>query len=225
MVYDESLNEQIIIKGLPQNTEKNIILTDCMDTIISRNTTLYGILKRWSKRLGNEFGIYPNYLYKYRCEVVEGRLHNVVPIDIIYEEIAEQCIFYKILNRNLKEIFCKRAYEIEMEEELKSQSIIKSTLSFLKEQNRKGKKIYCISDFRLSSNDISRFFSNKGIDYLFEEVVSSADVGLTKKQGDLYKYVIDRYCLDTNQCVMIGDNYKSDCLNATKQGITGCWIK
>lgn len=213
-----------ISKGLCYNTQKPIILVDFENTIASRDTNLAGIINRWASQIGKEFGIYDKYLFNYRIGVIGGRMHNTVSPDIIYREIAEQCVYFGILDSEVKEEFIRRCHEVELMIETKAQSAIVSTVDFLKLEKAQGKKIYCVSDFRLPSTDLTRFLGSLGCVQLFDGVFSSCDFGCTKKDGNLYPLILQEISASADDCIMIGDNLKSDCINASKNGISACWL-
>ncbi|MGN1165389.1 MAG: HAD-IA family hydrolase [Lachnospiraceae bacterium] len=213
-----------IEQTLSNKSNKKIILVDCMDTILNRNTSLSGIIKRWAKRVGKEFGIFVPYLRNYREDIIVGSMHNVVPMDIIYQELAEQCIYYGMLESNIKSFFCERCHEIEIEVEMRAHKLRMKTIAFLEQEVQKGTKVYCVSDFRMSSNDVKRFFVNQRIDHLFSGIFVSSDIGKTKKDGGLYQYVLDELGVNAEDCIMIGDNLQVDCINSSLQGISAIWI-
>lgn len=221
MTFDEAAKLYDIHKGLPKNDNPMVILTDCMDTIITRDFSLERLLQIWAKRVAKEFGIRERFLLNYRREVLGGKMHNTVPISVIYQEIANHCVFFGIIESSQQEIFCKRCHQIEMEIELSSQHLINATADYLKKAKAKGSRIYCVSDFRLPGSDITEFYKNQDVSELFDGVFSSCDFGATKKKGDLYSKIIDKIGCTPDCCVMIGDNLKSDCINAAKAGIKG----
>ena len=215
---NEINKEYRIGTGLP-SLYKPVILIDCMDTILYRDMSLEALLSIWAKKMGKEFGVFPRFLNNYRQEVVASAMHNTVPISVIYGEIYDHCNHFGLIHSCNKMDFINRAHEIELKIELKYQHLISETAQFLNKAKEEGVKIYCVSDFRLSGSDLIEFFKNLGVDHLFSGVYSSCDVGKTKKDGSLYKYVLDCIHKDASECMMIGDNYKSDCVNACKNGI------
>ena len=216
---NNSVFEYNIKKGYRNESHRPIVLIDCMGTIIRRNLSLMDIISKWAKKIGNEFDLHSRYLYNYRNSVVNGKMHNVVPISLIYQEIADQCIYYGVLNADKKTLFLDRCHEVEIDLELASQSFIPEAVSFLEEQKVNKCKIFCVSDFRLSSNDIEMFFKKQNIQDYFDGIFSSCDFGKTKKEGALYQAVLKKIDCSPSDCIMLGDNLKSDCINASKIGI------
>ena len=219
-----NLSSNIII-GLDKAITAKIVFVDFMDTIVKRNCTLRHLLKRWSRKLGNEFDIYPAYLYNYRLNVLSGKMHNRVKADFIYQEIADQCICHNLLDAKRKIKFCQRAHDIEMECELKTHKLNKKIADFIRKQKGNGAQLYLLSDFRLPSGDIKLFLERFNILYLFNDVFSSCEFGMTKKDGSLYPAVIDKIKANSNDIIMIGDNLNSDCINASNYGVRSVWLR
>lgn len=214
-----------IITGLNNTITAKIVFVDFMNTIVVRNCTLRHLLKKWSQKLGKEFGIYPAYLYNYRLNIVAGKMHNIVPAGFIYQEIADQCICHNIISDNRKNDFCQRAHDIELECELKTQKLNKKIADFIRKQKGNGAQVYLLSDFRLPANDIKIFLERFDILNFFNEVFSSCEFGMTKKDGSLYPAVIERIKANSNDIIMIGDNLNSDCINASNYGIRSFWLR
>ena len=213
-----------ISNGLPQATEK-IVLTDCMDTILYRDITLDYLLVLWAKKVGKEFNIYPKFLLYYRREVVKSAMHNTVPIEVIYGEIYNHCQYFNLIESCSKEEFVTKAHQIELDIELRHHHPITETIQYLEKVKSAHIPIYCVSDFRLSSSDLKQFFSHLGIDHLFTGIFSSCDAGKTKKTGDFYQYVLESIQQQPSECLMIGDNKTSDCINAGVNGMESHWLK
>lgn len=213
-----------ISSGLPQSTDK-IVLTDCMDTILYRDITLDYLLALWAQKVGREFNIYPKFLLYYRREVVKSAMHNTVPIEVIYSEIFNHCRYFGLVKSCSKEKFVTKAHQIELDIELQHHHLITETIQYLEKAKSAHTPIYCVSDFRLSSSDLMQFFSHLGIDHLFTGVYSSCDAGKTKKTGNLYPFVLDNIQKSPSECLMIGDNIKSDCINAGANGLKSHWLE
>jgi len=82
-----------------------------------------------------------------------------------------------------------------------------------------GKKIVCISDMYLHSNDICEILKNCGYQNIIE-IFASSDILLTKSSGNLYKYVLSNLKISSSEIIHIGDNYHSDICMAQKRSIS-----
>ena len=116
-------------------------------------------------------------------------------------------------------------YKIELQTELENQELNPAILNFAKKLKQQGKKIYVLSDFYLDSATLNYFLENKGIKDLFDGIFVSCEIGANKLNGDVYKIVINRLNIDPESCIMIGDNYRSDVLNAKKSNLNTQQVK
>lgn len=78
-----------------------------------------------------------------------------------------------------------------------------------------------LSDFYMSSEMLKRLLGQKGLSHLFEDGVSSCDVGLNKRSGTLFKHVHDVYGIAPHEHVHVGDHPWSDVESPTQLGVTG----
>ena len=225
MNQKQLLNQYNISLGLPSENDRTILI-DCMDTIVTRDVSLDSLLALWSKEMGKEFNVFTKFLLNYRRDVVSSAMHNTVQIEEIYGEIYSHCHYFGLIDPVItKEQFVKKAHQIEMDIELRHQHLIDETVCFLRKEKSSGKKVFCVSDFRLPGTDIMKFFTQKGIGDLFTEILSSSDLKKKKKEGSLYNIVLENIQKTSSECIMIGDNLISDCVNASKNGISSYWLK
>ena len=76
-----------------------------------------------------------------------------------------------------------------------------------------------LSDFYMNSGMLERLLDEKGLKYLVPEGVSSCDIGLNKRSGGLFSHIHDKYKVDPEKHVHIGDNLWSDVESAERYGI------
>jgi predicted HAD superfamily hydrolase len=92
---------------------------------------------------------------------------------------------------------------------------IKKQYNFALEQE---KKIIAISDMYLDESFIQKLLEKCGYHNIYKIYVSSR-YGKRKSTGSLYKYVLSDLEIDASDVLHIGDNFKSDYLNAKNMGI------
>lgn len=179
------------------------------------------------------------------------RLNLVVSSDAIYEmriasEISVQhpnnheFKYSDMINELYHRILCLNKFEqlnmekdsfIEVcfEEEIKIENEHQYLNHYVVEEIRKlyqmNKKIYVLSDFYLDSKYIALFLREKGIDTLFDGIIVSCEESVNKAQGQLYDLIKKRFVLNGTESYMIGDNYRSDILQARKHGFTTVHIR
>jgi predicted HAD superfamily hydrolase len=86
-----------------------------------------------------------------------------------------------------------------------------------------GKEIYLISDMYLAKDFIIRLLEKYGITISAENILLSGELGVSKKEGELWSYYKQKY-VKQRSALHIGDNYHSDIENAEKEGISTYYI-
>lgn len=213
-----------IARGLEQVEPSPVVMTDYMDTLIRRDLTILEVIERWSSIVGERFCIDPKLLYDQRLALINGGKHNTITTEAIYEIIARDCVSKGLLAESQHEGFCALAHSTEFDLEMGAQSVIPSTRDFLASAKRAGSRIACVTDLRFSGTDVKTMLEMHGVLDLFDQVISSADVGTTKQEGSLYDDALKIIGTTAPDCLMIGDNLQSDCVNAAKHGIRSCWV-
>ncbi len=85
-----------------------------------------------------------------------------------------------------------------------------------------GKKIICISDMYLDMQTVKKLLAKN--DIVVDKIFLSSEIGLTKKTGKLFDYVISDLGIEPNSIMHIGDNWKSDIVQAREKKITAFFI-
>lgn len=118
---------------------------------------------------------------------------------------------------DLKDEIADRFKEIEKNIEVKNCIPNLPMISVLKECRKRGKKIVITSDMYLTSDVFDEIFNKIGItyDYLF----ISGEVKKTKRQGNLFPYLLNKLNIESSQIAHIGDDIHSDISMPRKYGI------
>lgn len=118
---------------------------------------------------------------------------------------------------DLKDEIADRFKEIEKNIEVKNCIPNLPMISVLKECRKRGKKIVITSDMYLTSDVFAEIFNKIGItyDYLF----ISGEVKKTKRQGNLFAYLLNKLNIESSQIAHIGDDIHSDISMPRKYGI------
>ena len=95
----------------------------------------------------------------------------------------------------------------------------KEFVDWLKELAAAGKRIFIISDMYLPATHLRQLVDHAGILDLVEDVISSADTFLAKASGKGYAMIAEKYSIDYEDWLHIGDNDYSDGLRAVEAGI------
>ena len=93
----------------------------------------------------------------------------------------------------------------------------------LKTLNKEGYKVYLLSNAQASFTRWELKFT--GLDKLFDGIFLSSDLGIKKPNLEYFKALIDKYKINVDQAVMIGNDYKNDILPAKELGLKSIYIE
>lgn len=204
---------------------KSVILVDCFDTVIHRAEHPYSILKKWAFCIAR---LYPRFqadeIFQDRFAIIHdgGKQIGLWGIYFVYEEMAKKYISQNRLSEEEHEAFVGDLKYFELVCESSAHYIDEKTVKILRDN--RDKKIYCVTDYHLFSEDILLLLKRLGIDDLFDGVFSSASCGASKYAGSLYEKVLNHIGATGKECLMIGDNRRADIINARRYGIEGLFL-
>ena len=85
--------------------------------------------------------------------------------------------------------------------------------------SHEAEKTLFLSDFYMSAEMLGRLLTSKGLDTLVSEGLSSCDVGLNKRSGQIFRHVHSIHAVSPDQHVHIGDNEWSDVSSPRALGV------
>ena len=189
----------MMILSIKNNNKIEFISFDIFDTLLLRNvpkpTDIFNIIEEKYELKGFK-------QQRLKAEILARKKKPE-------EEVTLDEIYFYLQEHNKK-------YELEIEKE--SLYANKELLELFSEVKKMGKKIICISDMYLDKQYIVDILEKNGFDGI-DEVFVSSDVMLTKEKGTLYPYVLKSLGVTSDKVIHIGDNYKSDVVQAKLQGI------
>ncbi len=202
-----------------------IISFDIWDTIIKRKchpeetklaTARYIVLK-YNNELKDEYkNIYEILKRRDEIEAEECKKNKEKGFD-------EECRILDVFKILEKEIFNK---EMNIEEELLREEIeAEKRVIFINPEilpifeKYKDLKMYCISDFYMSAENLKELLDYLNIPVKIEKIYSSADYLLNKRTGNLYKKAEEELGIKTEDHIHVGDNQYSDIEMANSLGI------
>lgn len=205
---------------------KKIISFDIWDTIIRRkchpeeiklSTAKYLVLK-YEKELKEKYvDIYEILNKRDEIEAQECKRNKAEGHD-------EECRILDVFRILQKEIFKDENIDIscellrvEVEEEKRAIYINPEILPIF--EKYKNLKMYCISDFYMSANELKELLEYLEIPVKIEKIYSSADYLLNKRSGNLYKKFEDDLGIKPEEHIHVGDNQYSDIEMAKSLGI------
>jgi len=92
-------------------------------------------------------------------------------------------------------------------------------VDWLKELHEQGKTILILSDIYLPAHNLETLVENGGFADSVDHIISSADTFLAKASGKGFPLVQERFNIDTNKWLHIGDNPISDGLRPAEFGL------
>jgi len=115
------------------------------------------------------------------------------------------------------------SFEMGMEQQM----IIPRTeiVKWLRELSLAGKRVFVVSDIYLPADHLRTIVKGAGFLDAVEEVVSSADTFLAKASGAAYPFVAEKYGLEKDGWLHVGDNPISDGLRPAEFGIDAMVLK
>lgn len=208
------------------------IFLDFFGTIVQRKCSPQEVKLLWAKKLSCKirYTFDEKQLVLLRKKSEQAAISRAENGEFNYTELADEIYRRAVeLNKNFVdtyslEEFYKQALTAEVEAELESQSYIQETIQLIDKAYDLGLKIYIISDFYLSKEELKTFLKRDRIDEKINQIFVSSDYRNSKHQGKLYDCVCQSLGVNKDQCVMLGDNENSDVKNAEKCGIKGFLI-
>jgi HAD superfamily hydrolase (TIGR01549 family) len=212
----------------------DVLLFDIFDTIILRKVHPEYVKKIFSKKLKEYYNldISSEKLYKYRFDIEASLCRenekNGFDLEFLFDEFAKT--LFEQLNKNAildKEIgfdkfllICKK---LEIDSEIATQVVDHDVIELARSMKKKDIKLYCLSDFYLSREMLTKLFVEHGINDIFDDIFVSSEYLLTKRSGKLYDKVLDMHFRD-KKVAMIGDNHHSDFEMAKEKGLQAFWL-
>lgn len=199
-----------------------VIFVDCFDTIVHRREHPFQVIKRWARCVSR---LYPELsqemLYRDRMAFAYGVRVNIEleGIDAVYEDLTKHYVMNHVVEE-CKEIQLKNdMINIEVECEIAVADIDSNMFELLKRQKVLGKKIYLLLDFHFHKQSMIQYLKRLGLINFFDDIFVSSDYGVSKAGGELYRTIIEKLKVKAEDCVMVGDNKKSDVINARSNGV------
>lgn len=109
--------------------------------------------------------------------------------------------------------------QLELKIELQSCRPIAKTIIEINRSRSKGAKVIFISDMYLPQDLIQKMLEHVGAYLPGDEIYLSAETGLTKRSGNLFRYILKKEGITAQDLEHLGDNYYSDIFIPSMLGI------
>lgn len=155
------------------------------------------------------------------CEHVIGQESVAMGLDDEYrlDAVLARCVTYAMPTASpaAVETIARWLLELELAQEHRVTDADPNVAKLL-EAAGPTRKI-ALSDFYFDAADLRALLKAKVPHIAFDDVVTSADVGLNKRSGRLFRYIVDRERITPAQISHIGDNEHADVAVPAAQGI------
>ena len=159
-------------------------------------------------------------IFRERC-AIEGEIASTTSHDGEYEV---KDVLTRLLGRVLIKptqidlaALAERLAELELQFELRHTYPDPEFSSF--SQAYPAQQSLFLSDFYMPAENLQRLLKHHGLDTLVDQGISSCDVGLNKRSGNLFKHIHDQFHVLPQSHVHIGDNLHADVEMPKKLGI------
>jgi len=216
----------------------DVIFVDFFDTLMFRAISQDQGILRWAQCISKKHPELPleklNMLPAKRKEIFQNCRKNLevtadqtgitevdydTSIGLLYDWLFDSCSFDE------KSLFVKTSRKIDFSIECGCQYPNRRLVASLLAAKREGKKIYCVSDFYLSADELKQFmFCGDIPEELFDEVFVSCDCGKRKATGEIYPFLLEKLNISPSSVLMIGDTLFSDKRQAEKYGINAVCV-
>ncbi|WP_157231036.1 HAD-IA family hydrolase [Kiloniella laminariae] len=140
-------------------------------------------------------------------------------VEVTYQDICLQMQTELPLLKQLQNDWWRNFLAIELAQELTGLTPRKDLWDLLKHYENKGKTVIFSSDMYLNTSSLG-FLLEKLFDEGGDtEIYVSSDLQKTKRQGTLYRLLLEKFQIEPRQMIHIGDNFVSDIFIPKAMGI------
>lgn len=100
--------------------------------------------------------------------------------------------------------------------------LYEGVISMLKRLRMQGKKIYLLSNAQRIFTEYEMRMLD--VDRYFDGIMISSDYGVKKPDRIFYEFLLEKYHLAPEECIMIGNDVKTDIAGAAAVGMDTCYI-
>ncbi|TMM53805.1 HAD family hydrolase [Maribacter algarum] len=222
-----------LLQKIESKSSCKVVFTDFFDTLVHRIVHPHYTIKLWGKFMIRELGLLINAdeLFAIRIDSLSHLSNKLflktieVPYEELQIEVYRRLINAEVLPNTSFEHFCKIFTQADLVSETSVQFKNESLVHSLKEIRGKGYRIYLITDFFLPHEIISKILEYHGMLGVFNAIFVSCDLKKSKESGSIYPEVLELTNSSPAETIMVGDNKKSDIINAQKHEIEGIHTK
>lgn len=181
---------------------------DVFDTIITRITNepigVFDLLQDWIEKKYGKVG-YGNNFSKIRCDAEKYAYR-------LYGSKTDIYMIYELVSRmnGVNEKVAQGIMQAELDIEYRCSIPIEKTIKEITKLVERGERVVLISDMYMSGTNIRKLLTKHSAVFENIPIYVSNEIGATKNEGLIYKYVKERENVEYNEWIHCGDNVRSD---------------
>lgn len=202
-------------------THKRLYIYDCFNTVLYIDEA---VSKNWYKSISSllmlEEIVVKNLRRQSELTVSKrSAIGEYTFQDMLYNFWQRYEMLMSFHNAVSFDVFAERA----LQEEVADLHRVTFANSELRNEIIKNKKneipTFILSDFYLGREYLCALLEEKlGEHTLFDNIIVSCDINANKSSGTAYSYLVEEYGIVPQECLMTGDNFRSDYYNAHRVG-------
>ncbi|MEP3209487.1 MAG: HAD family hydrolase [Maribacter sp.] len=222
-----------LLQKIANESSCKVIFIDFFDTLVHRIVHPHYAIKLWGKFLIRELGLFitADELFAIRIDALSylSEKYDTRTLEVSYEDLLNE-VYSRLVNSEslpnisfdyFRKIFMQADFVSEVSVQFKNEAIVDTIKMF----KSKGYRIYLITDFFLSKEIIQKILQHHGMSSTFDDVFVSCDLAKSKASGSIYPYVLETTNSVPTETIMVGDNKRSDIINAEKHQIQSIHTK
>lgn len=202
-------------------THKRLYIYDCFNTVLYIDEA---VSKNWYKSISSLLKLEEIVVKNLRrqSELTVSKRSTIGEYtfqDMLYNFWQRYEMIMSFRNAVSFDVFAERAVQEEVAD-LHRVTFANSELRNEITNNKKnGIPSFILSDFYLGREYLYALLEEKlGGNTLFDNIIVSCDINANKSSGTAYAYLVDKYRIVPQECLMTGDNFRSDYYNAHRAG-------
>lgn len=204
------------MKNMYKMTDKfEYISFDMYDTLVNRCVSEPQIIFAWVQEVYNDRNQVMIRGFPQKRIDAEKRARMHKQTEITFFDI------YKELEKDYPKSICGKCKNIETELELKCTLPGIDMKRLFYQCLNAGKKIFIVTDMYLPEDVIKKILSKCGYKG-YSRLYVSSECGKTKRQGDLFSYVLKKEGIKAGRLLHIGDSVRGDYLIPKLKGVNIC---
>lgn len=213
-----------VIRQIEGNSSCKTIFTDFYDTLVHRTVHPQYAIKLWGKFMIRELGLMltADELFAIRIDSLAylGQSQKKRILEVSYDSLIKE-IYSRLINIDslpdtdfgkFKTIFEQSDYISEISVQFKNDELVDALFTLKK----KGYRVYLVTDFFFSKKLMRRIIDFHDMLPLFDDVFVSCEMSKSKEGSEIYPAILEEIKAQPEDIIMIGDNEKSDVINAAK---------